>query len=320
MHKPIGTVTLLCVIMLLYTYPMYSQIQVWYDNDSCDVIHNTKISYMPPVIPSMPYQVLAGYVAMDSIFRTASYDALLSRAMTMPKDSIEMGIRFWFYMKDYNPLLFGEYWKAAAKRSDYLISPSQLQQVLRKCYFERFGIWSNIAEVIIGTDYILHVRVIGQSSYQSILPTLGYEAENYCARVEFIEKVTGQILPNACQHNNAGDEEPPECLNIGWARIALSQCTTYDDSLQSLPYGPDLMEIGKEYLVFLNLGMLSNIDEGTSTYNVGQSTKLVRKNWVLPIENGTVTDKENVFGWGGSVPVETFKQYIHESITEAIGR
>jgi len=86
---------------------------LWYDSTTAMFQERYPIiSNIPPITTSMPYEILQGYIYIDSLMRYTTpnmTDSLIDSWTTM-NDTLKYTMKYLYELEDYNPVIFRQYW------------------------------------------------------------------------------------------------------------------------------------------------------------------------------------------------------------------
>jgi len=296
--------------------------------------------YFPtkPVLYSyMPYDVLVGYIIMDSIITHAknSFPNWQSqenfiKSLTSTGDTLNYALKYLYRLADYNPFLYYNFLTSyqEGKQQPMSVLPKLLDQVKKE-----YGLPTM---EIMKAEYILHLKVNAVENFayesrpayydsvmQKTIPADSTKLVYVYAKV--LDTIKGQVLPDISNtievfvQDSAGTKVkksrplnvPPNtnfiyAYNPGW-RLKNEK----GNKERSMNGGE---EVGKEFIVFsFNAGACLNSTMGFQYY-LNRPTALGYMGGIFRIRDGDVLDAENDYGWDKYVPVDTFKQNLRTLI------
>ena len=277
----------------------------------------------PVLYSSMPYDVLVGYIIMDSIithakdsFPTWVEQENFIKSLTCTGDTLNYALKHLYRLADYNPFLYYNFLTSyqQGKMQPMSVLSALLDQVKKQCGLP--------TQEVMKAEYILHLRVnaVENFAYESNNP--GDSTKWIYAYAQVLDTIKGQVLPNIStaievfEQDSAGTKvKKSKPLNVplntdfifaynpGWpvksANGWESTITVKDD---------------REYIAFTyNMRTCVNSQIGHQYYEI-RPNALDIYGGIFPIIDGNVKDGANDFGWGTSVPLETFKQNLRALI------
>ncbi|GIV56969.1 MAG: hypothetical protein KatS3mg040_1737 [Candidatus Kapaibacterium sp.] len=291
----------------------------------------------PPLSIYMPYDVLLGYVALDSLHRAPRPQgqeqalALLQRQQTLT-DTTRKILRVYYAMADYDPILLRSaiMYMRGGSNSPWIIS-SEIRKTLIPTIWKDTLQKQRLYRALFTSSYILHVRVLDtmelHSTYTSIIVS-----------AEVLDVLKGQVLVPC------GDEGPTKRVFLP-LRNAFSQSTVSNDHVQCIlfSYSPnwfrfvggndidvaDLNESevlgrilvpGTEAIVMLDFNIACWSDSSVFYYltpidiNNRPSERTSCGHGIYPIVEGIVQDPMDDFGFGTNLSAEQFKLRLRERI------
>ncbi|HPI19687.1 MAG TPA: hypothetical protein PKY56_04890, partial [Candidatus Kapabacteria bacterium] len=279
-----------------------------------------KYPYLPYYTTDMPYEVMLGYIVMDSVCNYGNallLDDFISRQTY--NDTIKTIMKYIYRMADWDPYLF--------KRTQYSLPTNKLHPatVIEKLIEKSASLSSNykLYKLILSSHFILHINVtdtLSRTYLSSNIPT-PVAIVNY----EVLDTIKGRKIPvckNVSIDNNTKITSQEEsqivsnnCSQFGyslfWERDSVRNDIKFiggHDYSKSLIDKDGILwtNKGKEYIVCLYIPLIcetSYYDYSSITSNVIPSLTCT----MYPIENGNVQDPGNEFGFGTNVDVDQFK-------------
>jgi hypothetical protein len=294
----------------------------------------------PPLSIYMPYDVLLGYVALDSLHRAPRPQgqeqviSLLKRQQTLT-DTARAILRVFYAMTDYDPILLRSaimYMRGSSN------SPWKISSEFRKTLIPT--IWKDSLEkqrlyrALFTSSYILHVRVLDTMELQST-----YTGQTrIIVSAEILDVLKGQVLV-PCD-----DEEPTRRVFLPkrnasdqrTMRHNTSRCILFSYSPGWFRYvgGNDIDVVfpneserlgriivpGTDAIVMLDFGIACWSDSSVFYYlspieiRNRPSERTSCGFGIYPIVDGIVQDPADDFGFGTNLSVEQFKQRLREQI------
>lgn len=303
----------------------------------------------PPVSIYMPYDVLLGYIAMDSVMNWATtrervlrVRSFLERRMTFD-DTLKKIVRSMYAMADYDPTLY----EATLRDFRYpQLAPTMMREGIIEAVMRA---WSNDTAnlnrdlALLRAHYIAHVKV------EDTVHVLGTYAGRWTTLVvttcRVLDLIKGQVLlpcDLSFTHDAPIQHTKPKVLKPWSSGTPCLQFTYIPDmrlegiidvGLDDDPRLGHAIVPGKEYIVMLTLPTLCR---DTVSNSLGDYYELVPLVIDLPctdewgfrmsvaaypivLDNSgipVVHMPKNEFGWGTEVALETFKQRLRDRITE----
>lgn len=283
----------------------HAQPEVLADPVKCYAIYYDGYNQMPPLQPSMPYDVMVGYLALDSLCRYATGEELKARALAMTEDSLRVGYQLLYSVINYDPALYRMYSSAVKNDSSYKSAVIDVVRALEYSY-DQYLQWDSCDATALWTPYIYHIRIENISSY---LGENEYDDENsvrvYCAKSVVLRKYKGIIPPDP----TFASGDAVEYVTFTWSQIEPNDPANIVDSVLFYKNGNGYMDIGREYVVFLAPYWTSTVyGKGFLLGAAPQQTEMGY--WFMPIEDGYVHDKTNFFKMGEFIPFDQFDEYL----------
>jgi hypothetical protein len=304
MSRSIVRIVVVYIILTLYSHMAYAQVDIFLDPYDCGTVESASIIAAPPISLYMPTEVIYGYIVIDSVCKSASKEEIIQRLSNMAFDSIQIAMKCYYDMINYDPILFNEYAVYTSGSSNYLADVMTVYRALLDEYSSVRPL-SEKDKLILWTPYIYHVRINSQSSRVDSAgkAILG----KYCANATIIDAFKGLIVPDPSRQ----DDVPGEMVNLWWGReLAGSRGATISDSVLYYQHREGFLVPGHEYIVFFD-ALTKFTDGGNRAYllcNSPYSTEWMT--WVLPVINGDVMDEGEYFGLGTNVQIQVFKDNI----------
>ncbi|MFA6235617.1 MAG: hypothetical protein WC824_15720 [Bacteroidota bacterium] len=295
----------LVVFLLLGVGGATAQTQMYPVSGNCGYVTANAVASLPPYSPAMPAEVRAAYGRIDSLCREKyPYDVLpwlsvLSGAM------VDELLQLYKRIREYDPILWHEYYNAAAWSSAYRTNP---RQFIEFCFDadERLHqhVISAAGEKLIASSYIYHVRIERRSSSMDTTRRAIYE--QFCSEALVLRRFKGEVVPDSREC----DDDADRYILIEWAsRLPGRGDAIVVDWDRYRKSREEYLNPGAEFLVILDLWLV-RLDDGERAYQLvltGSHCNLTPS--VFPIQNGMIIDDENVFKLGCAIPLEVFQQY-----------
>ncbi|GEM_PF-1890948 len=299
----------------------------------------------PPLHTDMPYDVMIGYIALDSAARTAISTHKAPQLFEFIdrqtyNDTLRTIMRYRYKMIDYNPVVYYDYLYGPP---DGYVPMVNIDRALTVAIGKSNPLHQTVAfDEVFNAYWILHIRVDDTLRIKD--RGLSCEAVT-AASVDILDTIKGRVFP--MRYSNIQPYSMPGTINPEnvypsnkliiqycneWRRGNIygnqgDQLVTLVDSNGAPLYNPytlvdsndvTWLKPGKEYIVFLHpeivcispfIAMYISIDPYSGeSFSEG----------MYPIENGIVFDEGNEFGLGQYVPVSEFKNNIRQRINEII--
>jgi len=289
-----------------------------------------KYPYLPYYTTDMPYEVMLGYIVMDSVCNYGNallLDDFISRQTF--NDTIKKIMNYIYRMADWDPFLFIE----TQYESNFYMHPSNvIEKLINKS--ASLSTNFNLIKLLLKSHYILHIRVTDTLTrrYQSSNITIPVAIVNY----EILDTIKGRKIPICKDISlNYGSESvkakkapsgPNNCSQFGYS-LLWQRSTENNDIVIINPSGGGTSlfdengvlwtKTNSEYIVCLNISLLC----GTAGFEYVS----IRPNVIpsltctmYPIENGKVQDPGNEFGFGTSSDIDEFKLLLRQKINEIL--
>ncbi len=296
-----------------------------------------RLENIPPYSTDMPYDVLLGYIAVDSAKNHASYEEFINFINPQTyNDTIKYMMKHYYQMVDYDPIKFALYRNHDS--SDFHPLPVSIQR--EKFFKKLFGIVPHCGDYILTlSDIIAHIRVVDTTRKIDTVTTAIYP-RSMIVTSEILDTIKGNRIPACVDFNppiyerkqkpNKTMSLPNNCLQfefaLDWPRgkVDGSMVLAGDDGLPWTNIKPKLVDStdtpwiveNKEYIVFLKL-ILTCKGENNIYYTLfpcGYGCSMTYG--MFPINEGIVYDPENEFGVGNNLTVQEFKNALNNRIQE----
>jgi len=294
-----------------------------------------KYPYLPYYTTDMPYEVMLGYIVMDSVCRLGNM-SLINEFLNRQtfNDSIKKIINYIFRMSDWDPYLFKktQYYDAELINGSYLLHPSFL---IDKLIEKSASLSSNykLFNLLLASHYILHVKITDTLSrtYQYSNIPIPVAIVNY----EILDTIKGKKIPKCKDISINNDTKNNEYKDI---LLESQNCSQFEYGLfwQRTEHLQDIIMLNKEsgnslidsngviwtkkekeYIVCLRILLTCStkkFDYIRIMSNVMPSLTCT----MYPIEEGKVQDPGNEFGFGTNVDVDQFKLLLRQKINEIL--
>ena len=282
----------------------------------------------PEYTLDMPYEVLLGYVALDTVCYYGDldeYSDFISRQEY--NDTLKTLMKYYYYVVDWDPLKFlrDRFYRDTAMKIRPFNIPEDLNQKIKEKSDNSY-----LDYILCRTDIIADVLVTDTISWvdKSALSVGKYGATVKC---RIIDPIKGKIIPEIFN---------PQPLNIknkmpeiqgeptadsgktlifdycfGWPRKSGIEGEInhyYMRDSTGLPW----VKKGQEYIVFLNL-IVKCADYNTIVYYLRPNGMSESSTGLLyPVENGIVYSPLDDFGFGTGLTVSEFKTALRNRIEQ----
>lgn len=292
------------------------------------------LSHFPPYTLGMPYDIMIGYYAIDTVARNASEEMVeefINRQTY--NDTIKTIMKYYYELVDYNPttfLLVKNYLKCPYGIATY---PRDMEYYFLK-KIKSVLPNPNLDYSLLGSTYIAQLNVIDT---MTVIDSNGVMCrEKALVKCEIVDQIKGQIIP---QCKTWGEQQllinnspvrtaslsipalPGSCFTFDycpdWREVLHGEhIPTNSKSLLRDSLGKPIIKKGKQYIIFLQAQFLC-FDRNTK---ISSYVLLPMNNnlfySIYPIENGFVKDPNNFMGWGTSVSLNTFKNNLRTRISQ----
>jgi len=301
---------------------------------------------LPILHPSMPYEIMLGYIYIDSIFRAYGSFSIEDsiKAIGIDSDTMAYLMKYMYRVADYAPLLYAQYLGMSTKSKPFrrasglIFESAVLDRIHSTNHLARLDREKYLNQLLIGAVYIYHIRVVDTTN----IPRSSTIWDNASKIVysTILDKIKGQKTP-AEEYIGV-----PIVLNVNNVPITNTSTTAYLNNHQNyfafehsesvkrranIPVGTTTWFFNKplkdsdgnpwvipnrEYIVFARMGAgkeCSNRDLDVQAVTISPVYGNTSCG-MLPIINGNVIDEENNLGLGEVIPVEEFKKLLRERI------
>ncbi len=280
------------LVMVLGSSLCVAQIPCYPEYDSRYYTFSLPTQY-PPLVTSMPLDVLVGHIGLDSLCKVKTYQEIETffRTRLTWDDTLRYTARYFLTMIDYNPVLLGLTRGSAAYKSLANVHRDYLVELARGLSAK-----PKLDEAILGSDYILAVTVT--SITDEVDTSAAFAQTVRIVHFTVNDTILGKILPGCYGAGGPGNSIPPDCNWFDVRRENVGRCLE-DAGLPSDPtsIAAALPSIGKQYLVFLRLSSLCRTS--TMSYmTLMPSYSISAKAGIFEVSSGLIADPANLFGLG----------------------
>lgn len=290
----------------------------------------------PSLSSDMPYDVIFGYIALDSIRQNLSeseVSTFLNRQTY--NDTLRYLMKYLYKIVDYNPILF-----ALTTSHWYDHGAVLLNTVIGNIHNSVYVLspYPYLDKLLLKSAAIVHVRAedtLRMNDSNSQYPTVSI------VTCSVRDTIKGKVLPkakyiypeNSRNSLKSSVSFPDNYMQFSyrheWGRVSQKDgisndigATIVDDEgkviyplrmMDSL--GGGWVKKDKEYIVFLDFHLICK-DEDKAYFSFFPFLMYSAVCNVYPIEDGFVIDPENELGFGKSVEVGKFKDLIRRRIVE----
>jgi len=315
-------------------------------------LHFTHPTYnynSPVLLSNMPFDILLSYIILDSVLKYSDeakdvVNSFLERfnsgQISYDNDTLNYAFKYMYSLSDYDPLIF--FYNFLLRSGNKKIHPQYLFDDLVDCIEKTPN--GEQKRRILRSPYILHIYVEETSMWIKDTSAPDAMCKDFTVvNAKVLDTIKGKTLPNINTlflakglldtTTDSGIPEaeetnaiPPKsnvnlifdyCNQWGidgrgrdWMILENGELCCYLKDKDGNPW----IKPRREYIVLLapNYECTYNGQFYYALWPVGGSYS----HGMYPIENGTVMDEGNVWGWGETVPLETFKQNINTIINE----
>ena len=199
-------------LLVLFLMLSVLYLNLYSQNPPCDPNNNSltigvnKLLYVPPITPSTPYDVIIGYLALDSVRHYTilkNVKEFINRQTL--NDTIMTIMKYYYKMVDYDPIKF----KLYKEFGDYCSCPSYFieQDLMGKLYslLPNSGDW-----LILGSSIIAQIRIVDTST--GISSNSEIHKRFMIAKAEVIDTIKGRVFPGCRQLNTKTSKETDALL------------------------------------------------------------------------------------------------------------
>ncbi|MBL1161658.1 MAG: hypothetical protein D8M52_08070 [Chlorobi bacterium] len=301
----IGTVFGVTLIML----PASAQIPCYPQFDSEYYTFSFPTQY-PPLVTSMPLDVLVGHIGLDSLCKAKTYGEIETffRARTYWDDTLKYAAKYLLSLVDYDPVLLRltqggspSYMSLVNVYRDYLVASAR-----------GLSARPELDEAILGSDYILVINVTSVTDRSDTSAAFAQHAR--IVRFNVVDTILGKTLPGCYNLGGTGASVPPDCnwFDISREQVGI-QLENYGLPADSGSVIAALPMPTKQYLVFLRLSTLCQ--NSTSAYMTMMPLyPISAKSGVFEVTSGSISDPMNLFGVGNSPTLSSAVEAIRTRI------
>lgn len=293
---------------------------------------SAEVASNPPLSIYMPYDVMLGYIAIDSVARYANKQDMIDFLSRQTyNDTIKTIMKYYYETVDYDPITFKlnkEY--GANSSTPSIISPKLMEKEFLK---KLTGVspYPNLDLSLLRGYIISHVRVTDTLNIHDSLSIYQLTVDVTC---QIIDEIKGQTVP-ACKNlrqqqlsvgpggiktislTALNPAMPDTCFQFlycpDWGDYKES--ITMDKPLLRDSTGQPIIKTGKEYIIFLE-PFINCRDSQSHDYSSSLFPLNISKNFSMyEIRNGYVLDPYNYLGFGNSVLLNDFKNLLRQRIS-----
>lgn len=286
-------------------------------------INKLQSNQFPPYSLSMPFDVLIGYIGMDTITHYGDYFATKNfiNRQTFANDSMKRIIKHYYATRNFDPIKYfiTSNYNDTTHSASFAWLNRDLDNQILTLDNDSLGYFP-----ILTSDYILHIKV---SDTIPLVVTNSSGAGKLIYNVYFdvLDTLKGKVFPD-CSSNSVvfdkkektGKIQTSNCLNFTyspyWKRIEIGsqEKSLYQDN------GKPWIEIDKEYIVFLSIIRICNSQDKYYYIlrPVSPESAVFR---MFPINNGNIYNPKNEFGIQNNSTVNSFKQNLINRINSILG-
>ncbi|MBR9976817.1 MAG: hypothetical protein KFH87_01910 [Bacteroidetes bacterium] len=299
------------------------------------------IQEAPPYSLGMPVEVIYTYMAIDSLAKLGVTPRLLASTVldSISSDTLISLLSYIHAAVDYNPAVFRDYLNLGYYMNEsYTSQPGRLYGQFESSVYDKLG-WEAVEPFIAFSDVIYEIEVTGvwenhhgrtSSNITAVLE------DDICVQAVVNEVIKGGPFMYVCQ-----DEQPiTECVSFAVKKgqktkfddLNIDIMILYDDSVGTDSSGATIYELklaesnnihyavhdiqaGNRYMLFGRIYREYGTVNGLSYHELFLYRGHQRAGGLFEVTGGYVRDYDNYFGWGESVPLNTFKENIRSIIT-----
>ena len=317
------------IILLVLLSPVFAYLNVYGQHPPCKPDYpglTFSLAYLPsfPLYStSMPFDVLLGYVAMDTVCNYGSaYEMYYFINRQDYNDTLKTLMKYLYILKDYDPVLF--YRSINFVDTNNYIQPYDIYYEFMK-KLVKVSPKSMIDELFCTTDIIAQVRIIDTLSIIDTTAKGGAGKLKIEVTCEIVDTIKGKVVPECKNHIHLKKEQlqtgqPAQsgtCLQFIYCP-AWSRNGRYNDGYTRYGLrdstGAAWIKPNKEYIVFLDFTPVCWTD--TDMYFTIRPEGPNSGTFLMyPIDdNGIVYDPLDDFGFGQGLTASEFKTKLRELI------
>ncbi len=278
----------------------------------------SNLDYVPPITLSMPYDVILGYLALDTLRRYANPDDIKAFFKRQSyNDTMRYIMKHYYKMVDFDPikykltLYYPEMRYIFPVDIDIMVLDN-IERVSPYPLLDGMLFRSHIISHILVTDTIRRIDTSSQFYPTSIIVT-----------AQVIDTIKGKVIPHCNDYINYGTDDKnnknkslshlsDNCIQFQY-RLEWERGSEYSglNMLDSL--GNPWIKKDQEYIVFLEVGIHCS-DSINSYLDLTPFVKWSLTCTMYPIINGLVYDPGNEFGFGTNLSINEFKSLLRSRI------
>lgn len=290
-----------------------------------------KLESSPPLSVYMPFDVLVGYIALDTISHNVYKDEFVEFLNNQTyNDTIKYMMKHFYQLVDYDPIL----WIQTCNFNDaYTVWPSDMEYEIKESIIKVSD--DKFADVALFRSHIIvHIRVTDTLS--RITPSAGIYKTAAIVTCEILDTIKGLVIPS-CKDVSIQDpiitkknkydkiqDFPDNCMQfeyrLEWGR-PWTHRIAHDSSGKIISPrmvdqdGNAWVKKDSEYIVFLRLELICS-DSSNIYYGLSPRVHNSVTGGIYPIIDNIVYDPDDEFGFGPDLTPIAFKSALRMKIDE----
>ncbi len=271
----------------------------------------------PPVTTDMPWEVLKGYIGLDSMMNVnISQNQIDSIAQAMgDSDSLRWALKYIYEMRDYNPVAFFQELNLFPKTGEFRHrAPRGIVDDALVRAGQAIPDSGRLLMALADVDAIVQITVIDTFC---VIDSTKPDGFNTCEGVRSTvdQVIKGHNLPDACglhgtKQNIHQPTSDPSCIAFQYWRYWTNSINI--GGMYTANRGAWLSP-GNQYIVFLRfIGLGEDSAWAYATLSPGCAVSTLMGTY--PIQSGVVYDPNNDFGFGTGLSVDDFKSHLLQKI------
>lgn len=298
-------------------------------SNSCTWHRIPPVTNIPPYHGDMNLDEFLGYLYLDSLCRSlTSRDQLNSLANQIANfDTLRRFLKYDYILKNYNSKEFYDYLLFALdQKPSYKVSPMGVITTMETRALDILPDSQQKYLMLASAATVLHVRVIGTWTDIDTVAVSYDPFRMVCVNAQVLDTIKGRHLDiDTCDDGTSPYLVIPSCFKFmyppiwekgpgpfGGIQLAVRDSAGWPINCSTC-YGKDAFIPGQEYIVVLK-NLYSGYDGVNALHNYVPYNYLEPSGGVFPIVQGDVIDPYDFWGYGQSVPIQTFKANLQQDI------
>ncbi|MBX3044369.1 MAG: hypothetical protein KIT33_14490 [Candidatus Kapabacteria bacterium] len=252
----------------------------------------------PPYSTDMPFDVLIGYIALDSLTKNVDIDDYYSFMNNQTyNDTIKTMMRYFYKMLEFNPEKYLNY-KHSGQINKY---EAMDYEHLFYDFVRRISPEPILDASLLASFVIAKITVNSVYNYNDSIARSAKTASIITAYIDSLIK--GKVIS--------------ECPNPPIIGSPIQKCIKFEIAKEWFTYNPDFEMIpGQSYFVFFDYRLICKTE--TSSYFTIFPLRFVdsKTNSIYPVIDNSIIDIHNELGFGTNIDINTFYNLIQTRVNQ----